>query len=158
MLYYRVKRPQIAKFIGPSWGTTGSCRPQMGPMLVPWTLLSGALLCRKCQLTIHSSWCVAPRHKTSNLTHCGLVAPHGAVKLGLHCIRKWVFDAISFHEPMVTYYQLYPFGTNFSEVWIKIHQFLFKDMRMKMLSAKCGPLFSGFSASIKYSFILWNIF
>ena len=34
-------RSQIAKFMGPTWGPPGSCRPQMGPMLVPWTLLSG---------------------------------------------------------------------------------------------------------------------
>ena len=33
--------PQIAKFMGPTWGPPGSCRPQMGPMLAPWTLLSG---------------------------------------------------------------------------------------------------------------------
>ena len=32
---------QIAKFMGPIWGPLGSCRPQMGPMLAPWTLLSG---------------------------------------------------------------------------------------------------------------------
>ena len=32
---------QIAKFMGPAWGPSGSCRPQMGPMLAPWTLLSG---------------------------------------------------------------------------------------------------------------------
>ena len=32
---------QIAKFMGPAWGPPGSCRPQMGPMLAPWTLLSG---------------------------------------------------------------------------------------------------------------------
>ena len=25
----------------PTWGPPGSCQPQMGPMLVPWTLLSG---------------------------------------------------------------------------------------------------------------------
>ena len=24
---------QIAKFMGPTWGPPGSCRPQMGPML-----------------------------------------------------------------------------------------------------------------------------
>ena len=30
----------IEKFMGPTWGPTGSCRPQVGPMLVPWTLLS----------------------------------------------------------------------------------------------------------------------
>ena len=32
---------QIAKFIGPTWGPPGSCRPQMGPILARWTLLSG---------------------------------------------------------------------------------------------------------------------
>ena len=35
------KTPQITKFMGPTWGPPGSCRPQMGPMLAPWTLLSG---------------------------------------------------------------------------------------------------------------------
>ena len=30
---------QIARFMGPTWGPPGSCRPQMGPMLAPWTLL-----------------------------------------------------------------------------------------------------------------------
>ena len=35
---------QIAKFMGPTWGPPGSCRPQMGPMLAPWTLLSGMIL------------------------------------------------------------------------------------------------------------------
>ena len=34
---------RIAKFMGPTWGPPGSCRPQMGPMLAPWTLLSGHL-------------------------------------------------------------------------------------------------------------------
>ena len=32
---------QIAKFMGPTWGPPGSCRPQMSPMLAPWILLSG---------------------------------------------------------------------------------------------------------------------
>ena len=31
----------IAKFMGPTWGPSGTCRPQMGPILAPWTLLSG---------------------------------------------------------------------------------------------------------------------
>ena len=35
------KPSQIAKFMGPTWGPSGSCRPQMGPMSAPWTLLSG---------------------------------------------------------------------------------------------------------------------
>ena len=45
---------QITKFMAPTWGPPGSCRPQMGPMLAPWALLSGKL--------IHGSkrghWCV----------------------------------------------------------------------------------------------------
>ena len=32
---------QIAMFLGSTWGPSGSCRRQMGPMLAPWTLLSG---------------------------------------------------------------------------------------------------------------------
>ena len=35
------KTAQTAKFMGPTWGPPGSCRPQMGPMLALWTLLSG---------------------------------------------------------------------------------------------------------------------
>ena len=32
---------QIARVMGPTWGLPGSCRPLVGPMLAPWTLLSG---------------------------------------------------------------------------------------------------------------------
>ena len=32
---------QIARSMGPTWSPPGSCRPQMGPMLTPWTLQSG---------------------------------------------------------------------------------------------------------------------
>ena len=32
---------QIARFMGPTWGSPGSSRRQMGPMLAPWILLSG---------------------------------------------------------------------------------------------------------------------
>ena len=36
MCYYT----QTAKFMWPTWGPPGSCRPQMGPMMALWTLLS----------------------------------------------------------------------------------------------------------------------
>ena len=32
------KTTQIAKFMGPTWGPPGSCRPQMGPILAPWNI------------------------------------------------------------------------------------------------------------------------
>ena len=31
----------IATFMGPTWGPSGADRTQVGPMLAPWTLLSG---------------------------------------------------------------------------------------------------------------------
>ena len=41
-MYYLVHVPcQITKFMGLTWGPLGSCRPQMGLMLAPWTLRSG---------------------------------------------------------------------------------------------------------------------
>ena len=37
-------RSQIARLMGPTWGPPGSCRPQVGPILAPWTLLSGVFM------------------------------------------------------------------------------------------------------------------
>ena len=52
------KITQIAKFIGPTWGPPGSCRPQMGPMLAPWTVLSCclAILLSCCSETSCHVW------------------------------------------------------------------------------------------------------
>ena len=33
----------VARFIGPTWGPSGADRTQVGPMLAPWTLLSGCI-------------------------------------------------------------------------------------------------------------------
>ena len=33
--------PLIVRFVGPTWGPYGADRTQVGPMLAPWTLLSG---------------------------------------------------------------------------------------------------------------------
>ena len=35
--------PLIARFMGPTWGPSGADRTQVGPMLAPWTLLSGTI-------------------------------------------------------------------------------------------------------------------
>ena len=40
MIYLCTFVTQVAKFMEPIWGPPGSCRPQMGPILAPWTLLS----------------------------------------------------------------------------------------------------------------------
>ena len=38
--------PQMARFMGPTWDPPGSCRPQVGAMLAPKTLLSGIKVLR----------------------------------------------------------------------------------------------------------------
>ena len=59
----RNELPQIAKFMGPIWGRLGSCRPQMGPMLAQWTLLSGPCYCHTvCQCNIIIPWLVAQEY------------------------------------------------------------------------------------------------
>ena len=70
-LYRRIPSlmiPQIARFMGPTWGPPGSYRPQMGPMLAPWILLSGTIVPSSSlelsyrgslfPLLLHSLWCV----------------------------------------------------------------------------------------------------
>ena len=51
--------------MGPTWDPSGSCRPQIGPILAPWTLLSGSTL----PCPIHSSsalQCVQSRNKSGS--------------------------------------------------------------------------------------------
>ena len=38
------KTTLIARLMGPTWGPSGTDRAQVGPMLAPWTLLSGNTL------------------------------------------------------------------------------------------------------------------
>ena len=40
-----LKASLIARFMGPTWGPSGADRTQVGPMMAPWTLLSG-MVCK----------------------------------------------------------------------------------------------------------------
>ena len=51
---YKNKHSLIARFMGPTWGPSGAERTQVGPMLAPWTLLSG--LCWMVFFCIFGSW------------------------------------------------------------------------------------------------------
>ena len=48
--------------MGPTWGPPGSCRPQMGPLLDPWTLLSRMLKVWLCFIFISCSGCLYYQH------------------------------------------------------------------------------------------------
>ena len=59
-------QPLIAGFMGPTWGPSGADRTQVGPMLDPWTLLSGTM--SKLLHESESSFARGPENLKD--THC----------------------------------------------------------------------------------------
>ena len=51
---FDTKPSLIARFMGPTWGPSWANRTQVGPMLAPWTLLSGIIWTNAGLLTIGS--------------------------------------------------------------------------------------------------------
>ena len=49
------EQPLRARFMGPTWGPSGTDRTQVGPMLAPWTLLSGTLSIRTMRTNVLGS-------------------------------------------------------------------------------------------------------
>ena len=67
------KGSQIAKFMGPIWGPPGPCRPQMGPLLAPWALLSGILWRHDTTIleSLFGTWLSRRQYQTHiHTTHC----------------------------------------------------------------------------------------
>ena len=50
-----VKSTLIARFMWPTWGPTGADRTQVGPVLAPWTLISGYLWPREASVGMWTS-------------------------------------------------------------------------------------------------------
>ena len=84
---------QITKFTGPIWGPPGSWRPQMGPMLAPWTLLSGWFAASNRSLT--RLMFIAVMHETFML--CGAywtIVLYAQTKVERFCMLKSAFCMI----------------------------------------------------------------
>ena len=72
---------QIAKFMEPTWGPHGSCRPQMGPMLAPGTLLSGVCYPHVSitgRLLVSGGWPL-----------CGSRPFHPGLRFPRHLVSQW---------------------------------------------------------------------
>ena len=70
-----------SKFMGPTWGPPGAERTQVGPMLAPWTLLSGSF--PSCQWFL-SMWC-----------HCNMKCIHWLWQMETvytHA-KNWIMDS-----------------------------------------------------------------
>ena len=118
-----INTSSIARFIGPTWGPSGANRTQVGPMLAPWTLLSGlAYLLRqhalmkmimlpKCGskplcigvhlMTLHGSGphvagsSVQIRHRERHIILYG-VCDHIINVFPVHSLNKWFLILILF--------------------------------------------------------------
>ena len=86
---------QKARFTWPTWGPTGYCRPQVGPMWAPWTLLSGLTRTWQLRECIDSLQC-------SNTMWCHM---HGSSLV-------WVMTWRRTGELMCMYSPLGPLGTH----------------------------------------------
>ena len=101
---------QIARFMGPTWGPTGSCRPQMGPMLAPWTLLSGYNFVW-IQLFMHSqisilAYPISARNRRT-VTQWRHMTTENWVNIGSG--KRLLPDGTEpLPDPLLTYYQLGP--------------------------------------------------
>ena len=87
-------RSQIAKFMGPTWGPPGSCRTQVGPMLAPWTLLSGMLVHHQLDC-YEENWMqlmeeIQQFHSLENFT-----LNQNTIFLFKKCIWKWCLQHVS---------------------------------------------------------------
>ena len=79
---------QIAKAMRPTWGPPGSCRPQMGPILAPWTLLSGISIWNGgtwVSLALPLEWGQKYKKATMKVRSCVLV--WYTVGWYVHCIN-----------------------------------------------------------------------
>ena len=70
--YCSSNKTQITKFMGPIWGPPGSCRTEMGPMLAPWTLLSGKVS-KRIALPCHVIIMLLTKHGLSKAMCQGVV-------------------------------------------------------------------------------------
>ena len=55
-LLYQPPYTLITRFMGPTWGPSGSDRTQVGPMLAPWILLSRYIYCVILNFTCTQGW------------------------------------------------------------------------------------------------------
>ena len=104
--------------MGPTWEPSGADSTQVGPMLAPWTLLSGMFN----SLGLSDTYiCV------SKLTSIGS---------DTDLLPGWC-QAIILTNAGILF--VGPMETNFSEIIIKIYTFSFKKIHLKMSSGKCWP-------------------
>ena len=144
---------QIAKFMGPTWDPPGSCRLQMGPMLVPWTLLSFSQIgpTHRGTFLYYTIYDDDSIFTSGDRPFC-INVKHTHIRLVMHiCVRNLTIigsdnglspgrrqGIIRINRGILL---IWPLGTYFSEILIDIQTFSFTKMYLKMSSAKWQSCF-----------------
>ena len=117
-LFHQLLDIPDSRLMGPTWGPSGADRTQVGPMLAPWTLLSGMLLCIEYPLSISESnvkkitfcyKCINYRlvkHKS-----CTLLPPDKSQSSFYIPCAIWVFYSINITVIMFTSQLLFPLSS-----------------------------------------------
>ena len=137
--------------MGPPWGQTGSCQPQMGPMSAPWTLLSGTLCnCCKCVILEQTKSVLCPKI----LRLMGQKSHENA----LHYLQNYVNIGLDTHCQVIhlTNIGILTFEilrTKFSEISIKIQLFSFN---LEMSSLTCRSFCPSLNVLKIYKIPIWG--
>ena len=117
--------PLIARFMGPTWGPSGSGWTKVDPMLAPWTLLSG-MIPDSCT---HISYCPACRTSLiatrfwvvmiCPIIKCLTVLEFSFILFDL-CLFITIFNFILNYVPIVTFWIL-----TYHRIWILLIIFCF---------------------------------
>ena len=95
ILLWSVRWTLIARFMGPTWGPSGADSTLVGPMLAPWTLLSGNAM-QNCDLWINmwyfafrSFLCYRWENDWQNYANHGNKCALPFMKTVLSCLCQW---------------------------------------------------------------------
>ena len=138
--------------MGPTWGPPGADRTQVGPMLAPWTLLSGHILILNAE-----SWPIIPdvvkMHSSiwkQYIQSAGFVPGTLSIinsKIGHNWVRY--FGTKILPEPILAYCQLHHWGQNLSAILLATATCSIKEMHLKMSSEKCRWFYHGINVLIQ---------
>ena len=86
--------PKIAKFMRQTWGLPESCRPQMDPMLVSWTLLS-----RTCPQFTSSIWWMLQPQTPGRYPSAGSCGEGWNLQRNTHVMTSWPGNDLHLNGP-----------------------------------------------------------
>ena len=125
--------PLIARFMGPTWGPSGADRTQVGPMLAPWTLLSGTTPKSDCKAgySIMYKYMIDLSHKSHNASVPYPTMHHSEQKYIYFC-SEWCIVGYGTGHNTITTVPCAKFPNNLMTGWYVMRKRDFAICELKM--------------------------